>query len=106
MVRPQLEYHLSCALHTGLSQEQIAELYRPLGWRVRKCSWDEYEILCEWAELIISDAGCVLMHGQLSDAPANADHVLRPLRDAGVGYEAEFYDEDHELLQQCRWESS
>jgi hypothetical protein len=94
-------------LHARLSPQQVAELYRPLGWRIRKCSWVDYEIRCEWAELVIEDPGdTILMHGPLADGLANADRILGPLRKFGVTYEGELYDENGELLQQLKWDGA
>jgi hypothetical protein len=100
---PALDCHFYSVLHTDRSPAQIAELYRPRGWRVGKASWFDYSLVCEWADLVIEDAGYLLMHGPLADAVGNADQILAPLRDAGVRYEAEFYDGDHELLHQVAW---
>lgn len=74
-----------------------------LGWSVRKCSWTDYEIRSPFAELVIEAEAPILMHGPVSDVEANADRILAPLRDAGVGYCAEFYTADGSLLREHRW---
>ena len=55
------------ALHTCLSREQVAGLYGALGWQVRKCSWVDYEITSDWAELVIEAESPILMHGPEPD---------------------------------------
>ncbi len=91
------------ALHASLSRRRVAGLYARLGWSVRKCSWTDYEIRSPFAELVIEAEAPILMHGPVSDVEANADRILAPLRDAGVGYCAEFYTADGSLLREHRW---
>ncbi len=89
-----------CALRTNLSRQQVAELFRPLATTIRKCAWDEYEVHCPWAELIVEAESPVLLHGAVADVLANAARLLAPLQEAGVVYTAECYDEDGELLRE------
>jgi hypothetical protein len=35
----------------------LAEAMHGAGWRVRKCSWSEYEASCAWAELLLAPSG-------------------------------------------------
>jgi hypothetical protein len=92
------------ALDTLLSPEQIAGLYGALGWRIRKCSWVDYEVISDWAELVIEDTAPVLMHGPVADLPARVEELVAPLRAAGVSFTAECYgpDPDCELLLELR----
>jgi hypothetical protein len=39
------------SLDTSLSREQVAEIYRTLGWRVRQSGWQELEIFGPGCEL-------------------------------------------------------
>lgn len=70
----------------GFDRQQIAELYREAGWRVRKCSWTDYEIESDWAELILEGESPVLLHGSVSDLPSRAEELLAPLRINGVAF--------------------
>jgi hypothetical protein len=92
------------ALDTGLSPEQVAGLYEAFGWRVRKCSWVDYEVTSDWAELIIEDTTPVLIHGSVADLLVRAEELVAPLRAAGVSFTAECYgpDPDRELLLELR----
>src|SRR5262249_26314410 len=92
------------ALDTQLSAEQVAGLYGALGWRVRKCSWVDYEAMSDWAELVIEDTSPVLMHGPVADLPARAEELVAPIRAAGISFTAECYgpDPEHELLLELR----
>ena len=92
------------ALDTGLTPEQVAGLYGALGWRVRKCSWVDYEVISDWAELVIDDTTPVLMHGPVADLPARAEELVSPLRAAGVSFTAECYGPapECELLLELR----
>jgi hypothetical protein len=93
-----------CALHTNLSPSGIGALYEPLGWRVRKCSWVDYEVTSDWAELVIEDILPVLMHGPVADLLDRAEGLVGPLRAAGVSFTAECYgpEPDRELLLELR----
>jgi hypothetical protein len=79
------------SLQTPLSREQVAGLFGALGWQVRKCSWVDYEVISDWAELVIEAEGPILMHGPVADLPARAEEVVAPLRAAGVSFTAECY---------------
>jgi hypothetical protein len=92
------------ALDTTLSREQVAGLYGALGWRVRKCSWVDYEVISDWARLVIEADGPILMHGPVADLPARAEELVAPLRAAGVSFTAECYGPwpKQELLRELR----
>lgn len=78
-----------CSLSTTLSKAQVADLYRGLGWTVRKSSWSDYEVICPFAELVIEADNPVLLHGPMASLGNNVDRILAPLREAGVRYSAE-----------------
>jgi hypothetical protein len=84
------------ALYTRLTPAQVAGLYGALGWRVRKCSWVDYEVISDWAELVIDDTSPVLMHGPVAGLPDRAEELVAPLRAAGVAFTAECYGPDPE----------
>jgi hypothetical protein len=92
------------SLHTTLSREQVAGLYGALGWQVRKCSWADYEVISDWAELVIEAESPILMHGPVADLPARAEELVAPLRAAGVSFTAECYEPEPggELLLELR----
>jgi hypothetical protein len=94
------------ALDNSLSRRRVAGLYARRHWTVGKCSWTDYEIQSPFAELVIEAEAPILMHGPVADVEANADQILAPLREAGVGYTAECYGADRNLLREYRWESS
>ena len=94
------------ALETSLPRERVAELFRSLGFIVRKCSWVDYEIRSDWAELVIEAEGPILMHGPIANIAVNVEKVLARLREAGIEYFGECYDENRELLQEFRWSNS
>jgi hypothetical protein len=92
------------SLRTALTREQVAGLYGAIGWRVRKCSWVDYEVVSDWAELVIEAESPILMHGPVADLPARAEELVAPLRSAGVSFTAECYgpEPDRELLLELR----
>lgn len=90
------------ALHTSLSREQVARLYGELGWRVRKCSWVDYEVISDWAELVIEAESPILMSGAVADLLVRAEELVAPLRAAGIAFTAECYGPNSELLLELR----
>ena len=103
MERPD-ESNFFSAIDTELSREQVAQLYGASGWRVRKCSWIDYEVISDWAELIIEAESPILMHGPVADLPARAEELVAPLRAAGISFTAECYGPwpEQELLLELR----
>ena len=91
------------SLHTDLSKEQVAELFRPLPAKVRKCAWDEFEVICPWAELIVEAGSPILLHGAVADVLTSAERLMGLLREAGVRYSVECFGEAGELLAEFRW---
>jgi hypothetical protein len=96
------ELHFFSCLHTTLSRAQVADLYRAIGWLVRKCGRTEYEVIASWCDLVIESESPILMHGTATRALANAEELLAPLRAAGISFTADFYSADGGLLQQFR----
>ncbi len=84
------------SLFTSLTRKQVAHLYGKLGWEVRKCTWVDYEILSDWAQLVIEAESPILMHGPVADLPGRVEELVAPLRDAGVKFNAECYGPDPE----------
>jgi hypothetical protein len=91
------------SIDTALSRKEIAELYGAIGWRVRKCSWVDYEVVCDWAELIIESESPILMHGSVADLRNRIDELMAPLRAAHAAYSVECYRADGELEFESRF---
>lgn len=91
------------SLQTRISKQRIAELYRPLAMDVRKCGQDEFEISCNWAELVLEADSPILMHGLVADVADNAEKLLAPLKWAAIAYKAECYDEGGDLIREFAW---
>ncbi len=91
-------------LETTLTPELVAALYVPFGFRARKCSWTDWEIRSPWCEMVIADAGNILMHGPVADILVRAEELIAPLRAAGVTFTAECYgpEPERELLLELR----
>lgn len=87
---------------TRLSAGQVAGLFAARGWQVRKCSWTDYEVRTDWAELVVAAAAQVLVHGPVADLPARAEELVAPLRAAGVAFTAECYGPGPDLLLELR----
>ncbi len=100
------EFDLSAMLHTPRSRRQVARLFTPPTWSVRKCSWTDYEVTSLFAELVIEAESPILLNGSVADAEASFDHILALLRSGGIAYTAECYGAGKELLREFRWEPS
>jgi hypothetical protein len=94
------------SLHTTLPRERVAELFRALGFTIGKCAWDEEFVVSDWAELVIEVEGPILMHGPVADVLTNSEKLLARLRQAGIEYTAECYDEHGALLREYRWSNA
>ncbi|RBP46176.1 hypothetical protein DES53_102562 [Roseimicrobium gellanilyticum] len=91
------------SLFTNLEKKEIAEKFAVQGWSARKATWHDYEVLCEWAELIIEGNEPILFHGPIENPDTNIDRILKTLRDAGIGYSGEYYDETGGLVMEYAW---
>jgi hypothetical protein len=87
-------------LDTALSREEVAGLYGALGWKVRRCSWTDFEVRSSWAELVIEAESPILLHGAVDDVVGRAGELVEPLRRAGVAFRGECYGPDMELLSE------
>jgi hypothetical protein len=96
--------HFFAALDTTLSPERVAAPYGALGWRIRKCSWVDYEVSSDRAEPVIESEAPILVYGSVAELPARAEEVVAPLRAAGVVFTAECCGPDPacELLLELR----
>lgn len=80
------------------SKTQLAEKFYQIGWSVRKASWTDYEIQCEWAELIIeSDDTSPLVSGVID--PVMLQRLAQLLTDFQIRYKLELYDEKNTILE-------
>lgn len=50
----------------GVEPEALAGEFRRAGWAVRKASWYEYEVCCEWAEMTFMPNDGVLVAGMVA----------------------------------------
>lgn len=94
------------SLETTLPRQRVADLFRSLGFAVRKYGDGDFEVVCGWAELFIEAESPILMHGGVAGVVANAEKILARLRDAGIEYSADCYNENGELLRNYRWNNS
>jgi hypothetical protein len=52
-----------CSVDAHRGPEELAPLFAQPDWRVRKCSWTDYEARSDFAEVVIESSGPVLVHG-------------------------------------------
>jgi hypothetical protein len=94
-----MEASFHSTLQTSKSPHQVANLFAPDGWSVRKCSWADYQVTCDCAEFVLEHGSPMLLHGVLDDSVLRIEAVLSPLRAGDVAFEAEFYGSDDQLVQ-------
>ena len=93
------------SIHTRLAPEDVARLFAPRGWAVRKCSRTDYRLVSGFAELVIEFGDPVLIHGPVADVSANCHRVVEPLAAAGLSGTFECYDDADVLLLEGRFGS-
>jgi hypothetical protein len=86
------------SVQTGMPPEEIARLFAPPIWHVRKCSWTDFEAVSAFAEVVIESSNPVLVHGPVADVTVNALRVVEPLAGAGLSGTFECYDESDALI--------
>ena len=90
-----------CVTHPE-GPKSVANLFAQHGWHVRKCSWTDYEVRCEFADLVIESQNPVLIHGPVADLLTNLPRIVEPLATAGVPYSIEGYNAKRELIRHVR----
>ncbi|MEM9276788.1 MAG: hypothetical protein AAGA80_28195 [Cyanobacteria bacterium P01_F01_bin.143] len=80
-----------------ISKKQIATKFHELGWSVRKSSWTDFEIECQWAELHIEGENEILFNGILDETKFEelGDLMVK----LGFKYSIELYDDEQKLLR-------
>ena len=86
------------SVQTGMQPEEIARLFAPPVWRVRKCSWTDFEAVSDFAEVVIESSNPVLVHGPVAEVTVNSLRVVEPLAAAGLSGTFECYDESDALI--------
>jgi hypothetical protein len=91
-----------CTLTGTMSKRQIARVFEREGWSVGKAAWYDFEVDSNFAELIIEADAPILIHGCVADVLSNSESILKIISDAGVGFSAECYDDNHQLLREIK----
>lgn len=87
------------SLFTRRSKAWVASRFKKAGWAVRMCTWTDYEVASEYAELVIEGEGEMLVQGAMIDFGDNIASVLTVLEENSVLYSIEHYDNVGGLLQ-------
>jgi|JI10StandDraft_1071094.scaffolds.fasta_scaffold807922_3 hypothetical protein len=87
-----------CSIHSLISKMTIADYFVSQGWQVRKTTWEDFELGCLWAELVLESHDPVLLHGLLM--ADKFDELLALLNELNIAYRSELYDEQGELIAQ------
>lgn len=84
-------------IFTEKSKAEIAQLYKSAGWKLRKCTFTDFEISQDWASIVIDGNDNILMHGVVADVEERVAKLMTPLQQHAIAYCAEFYDVDENL---------
>jgi len=87
-----------CVVHTCLQSKRVAQLFVAPVWRVRPCSWSDYEAVSDFAEVVIESSHPVLVHGLVADVSVSGPRVIEPLAAGGLSGTFECYDEAGALI--------
>lgn len=93
------------SVHHGLTKAEVVALFQRAGWKVRKCSWTDYEVTCEWAELVIEADNPVLVHGLVANPQENVPRIAGLFDASGASYSAEWYNDSGTLVGEVRKET-
>ena len=87
-----------CSIDSPISKMTIVDYFVSQGWQVRKTTWEDFELRCAWAILVLESDDPVLLHGLLMADKFNELLIL--LNQLNIAYHAELYDEEGELIAQ------
>jgi hypothetical protein len=87
-----------CSIDLPISKMTIVDYFASQGWQVRKTTWEDFELGCLWAELVLESHAPILLHGLL--IADKFDGLLRLLNELNIAYRSELYDEQGELITQ------
>lgn len=88
-----------CSLSTRRSKDWIASRFRKAGWSIRHCTWTDYEVTSDYAELVIEGDRTILMSGAVADFDTHIPSVVAILDENHIGYTIELYDAAGNLLK-------
>lgn len=94
-----LPHSIYMTLATSLSCAQVVKLFVAKGWSWRMCSWTEYEIESDYAELIIVPELPILVSGGIARGAESITKIMQILTDAGIEAEYEAFDEHDKPIQ-------
>lgn len=92
-----------CVVHTQKGPEELARIFAPPDWRVRNCSWKDYEAQSDFAEIVIESTDPVLIHGPVANVEVNCLRIVELLVAAGLSGKFECYDESGSLRFERRF---
>ena len=80
-----------CSIDSLISKAEMIDYFVSQGWQVRKTTWEDFELRCLWAELVLESHDPVLLHGLLM--ADKFDELLTLLNELNIAYRSELYDE-------------
>ena len=94
---PEASSFFAC-LNTTAAKKDIAGWFGTQGWLVRKVGFDDFELRCSWAELVLEGESPKLLHGLVADIVSNSVVILSVLDAHHVVDYGECEDEDHQMI--------
>jgi hypothetical protein len=98
--RSAASQHLFGTVQTHHTKAELAAAFAAAGWTSRKCTWTDYDVQSDFAELVIESDDPMLIHGPVTDVIANVDRIAEVLRSMDTKFLLECQaSSDGELLR-------
>ena len=98
----EIGFDVYAGLDTTRTPAEIAACFARAGWTAHRCTWVDWEVCSDVAELIIENTTPPLLHGRIAGPVADLPRVLEPLVAAGIRWTAECYDDENRLIHEQR----
>jgi hypothetical protein len=85
-------------IETDLPNGQVAALFAAEGWTVGRIAFEDYELDCKFARLVIESSRPTRIRGAVADLVENALRIADMLRRAGLRFTLECYSPGGETL--------
>ena len=90
--------NLSGIIYNVNSKYTVARKFKKLNWSIRKSTYHDFELECEWASFQLEGYDHILINGIID--PKMFNHLSSLLKQFGVDYKLELYDGNH-ILNEC-----
>ncbi|MCA9037566.1 MAG: hypothetical protein KDA91_20670 [Planctomycetaceae bacterium] len=86
-------------LSTESLASKVNQLFLNHGWSSRMCSWTEYEVRSDFAELVIASERPVLISGGVDRQLESVNRIVEILQSSGLQCSFDVYDEHQNCVR-------